>query len=333
MSAEPLVSVVTPVYNGAKHLGECIESVLAQTYANWEYVIVNNRSTDQSLEIAEAYAARDHRIHVHTNPEFVDVIRNHNIAFGLMSADSAYCKLVHADDALFPECLSRMVQTAVTHPLVGIVGSYTLCNTRVKGDGLSHHITMVPGREICRLALLGDLYLFWSPSCLLVRSDLIRASRGAFYNEAHLYADDEACFEVLQRADFGFVHQVLTYVRAHDESLTATYAQRINTFLPAWLDMLTRYGPVCLNGDEYQRLLRRRLQEYYRFLGKSIFRLKDKEFWRFHEEALTRLGFPFSWPRVIRASLSEGLGMCLYPARAVGRALIALKEQRGPTAA
>ncbi len=332
-TAGPLVSILTPVYNGAKHLTECMESVLAQTYTNWEYIIVDNCSTDQSLEIARAYAGRDERIRVHANREFVDVIRNHNIAFELISTESAYCKLVHADDALFPECLARMVETAETHRSVGIVGSYTLRNTRVKGAGLPHHITMMPGREICRLALLGDLFLFWSPSCLLIRSDFIRASGGAFYKEAHLYADDKACFEVLQRADFGFVHQVLSFIRAHDESLTATRAQRVNTFLPAWLDMLTSYGPACLTSEEYQQLLRRRLQEYYRFLGKSIFRLRDKEFWRFHREALTALGFPFSWSRVIRASLWEGLGIFLYPAKALARAVIALKEQRGPTAA
>ena len=50
---EPLVSVVTPVYNGEKYLEECIESVLNQTYKNWEYIILNNCSTDRTLEIAE----------------------------------------------------------------------------------------------------------------------------------------------------------------------------------------------------------------------------------------------------------------------------------------
>jgi len=52
----PLVSVVTPAYNGENHLTECSERVWAQTYQNWEYIIVNNCSTDRSLEIARRYA-------------------------------------------------------------------------------------------------------------------------------------------------------------------------------------------------------------------------------------------------------------------------------------
>jgi glycosyltransferase involved in cell wall biosynthesis len=52
---EPFVSIITPVYNGEAYLRECIESVLAQTYSNWEYIVVNNCSTDGTLRIAEGY--------------------------------------------------------------------------------------------------------------------------------------------------------------------------------------------------------------------------------------------------------------------------------------
>jgi len=56
--AQPLVSVLTPVYNGKEFLAECIERVLAQAYSNWEYIIVNNCSKDRTLEIALEYAKR-----------------------------------------------------------------------------------------------------------------------------------------------------------------------------------------------------------------------------------------------------------------------------------
>ena len=59
-AASPLVSIVTPVYNGEAYLEECIESVLAQTYTHWEYIIVNNCSTDNTLDIARRYESKDH---------------------------------------------------------------------------------------------------------------------------------------------------------------------------------------------------------------------------------------------------------------------------------
>ena len=66
---KPFVSIVTPVYNTEKYLAECIDSVLAQTYQNWEYIIVDNCSTDKSPLIAESYACKDSRIKIHYNEQ------------------------------------------------------------------------------------------------------------------------------------------------------------------------------------------------------------------------------------------------------------------------
>src|ERR1041385_2860178 len=112
MTNEPLVSVVTPVYNGEDYLGECIESVLAQTYRNWDLTIVNNASTDRTLEIALQYAAKHPQIRVHSNERFLRVIASHNAALRWVSAESRYCKILSADDWLYPECLERMVALA-----------------------------------------------------------------------------------------------------------------------------------------------------------------------------------------------------------------------------
>src|SRR5882762_1491960 len=115
---EPLVSVVTPVYNGGEYLRECIESVIAQNYTNWRYTIVNNCSTDDTLEIARQYERRDARVRVHDNVEFLPIIDNHNRAISLIDADSAYCKPLMADDWLYPECIETMVNCALTQPSI-----------------------------------------------------------------------------------------------------------------------------------------------------------------------------------------------------------------------
>src|SRR5260370_12478220 len=123
---DPLVSGVRAVYNGGLYLKECMESVLAQTYSNWEYIIVNNCSTDETLQIAEAYAGNEKRIQVHSNNKLLDIIANHNRAFRLISPNSKYCKQVSADDWLFPEFLARLVSVAEEHHSVGIVRSLHL---------------------------------------------------------------------------------------------------------------------------------------------------------------------------------------------------------------
>src|SRR5579872_5775244 len=122
--SEPLISVVTPVYNGEKLLSGCIQSVLAQTYQNWDYTIVNNCSTDKTLEIARSYAAKDRRIRVHDNEEFLPMLANHNLAVRQISPDSKYCKMVLADDWIYPRCLEKMVEVAEAHRSVGLVSAY-----------------------------------------------------------------------------------------------------------------------------------------------------------------------------------------------------------------
>ena len=127
---EPLISVVTPVYNTELYLAECIESVLGQTYANYEYIIVNNCSTDRTLEIAQSYAKQDGRIRVVDCDVFVNHIENHNRALQLMSDKSKYCKIVQADDWMFPECLLKMTALAEAEPSIGIVSAYSIFGGR-----------------------------------------------------------------------------------------------------------------------------------------------------------------------------------------------------------
>src|SRR5262249_45453999 len=249
------VSIVTPVYNGALYIRECIESVLAQTYSNWEYTIVNNLSTDETLKIAEEYAHKDKRIHVYNNDRFLNIIANHNHAFHLISPISKYCKDISSDDWLFPECLTRLVSVAEENPTVGMVGSYQLSgggtnwrNWCVRWAELPYSCTVIPGREVCRVQLLGGPYVFGSPTSLLYRSDLVRA-REKFYPNSSPHADASACYESLKHTDFGFVHQVLSYERIHAEAISS-HCRALNTHDSSFLYDLVEYGPHYLTSEE-----------------------------------------------------------------------------------
>ena len=290
----PLVSIVTPVYNGATYLSECIESVLAQTYTNWEYIIANNCSTDSTLAIAQRYAEMDRRIRVCDFREFVDVIQSHNRAVRLISSQSKYCKVVSADDCLFPECIARMVELAETHPSVGIVGAYIVWgggkNWRVSLDGLPYQTSVVPGREACRWHLLGQRQYFGNPTASMYRSDLVKSTED-FYPNLRENADISAMYKHLQASDFGFVHQVLAYMRVHEDALSAE-ARRLSIYQGSHLLDVLHYGPVYLTAPELENRLDKVLREYYALLAKGVLSLKGKKFWRYHRAILDEYGAP-----------------------------------------
>jgi len=286
---QPLVTVITPVYNGEKYLVQCLESVISQSYEHWEYVIVNNCSTDRTLEIIEKYAEADSRIRVYNNEDFVDAIDNHNIAFRHMSAESDYCKVLQADDWLYPQCLELMVDQAQQNPSSGIIGAYVLWSDNVSSDGLPPTTNFLSGQEICRLTLLKKVYPFVNLSGLMIRADLVR-NRDPFLREKTLYTDVETYYELFQNCDFSFIHQVLSFVRKHEASRSTTVAETLETYRFADLYMLVKFGPVYLSEKEFKNQLRQSLQKYYQFLVSAIWRKQGKEFWKFHEDGLKELG-------------------------------------------
>jgi len=308
----PLVSVVTPAYNAEEHLRDCVESVLAQTYVDWDLTVVDNRSTDGTLAIAREYAARDPRIRVVSNESFVRAITNHNIALRRISPESRYCKVLAADDWLFPECLEKMVRLAEEHPGVVVVGAYGLEGREVVYDEVvPPEMTVVPGREACRWRLLGGKYLFGAPTAVLFRSDVVR-SRPSFYNEANLHADSEVHFELLERGDLGFVHQVLTFRRVREESLTS-FSISFNTYLPSRLYELVTYGGRYLTESERQRRLRENLRDYYGYLATQIYQRRGRQFWGFHRAKLAGVGLPLSRARLAAHGALYTLELLLNP--------------------
>jgi glycosyltransferase involved in cell wall biosynthesis len=311
----PLVSVVTPVYNGEAYLGECIESVLSQTYQNFEYIIVNNCSSDATLEIAEEYRRRDNRIRVHSNETLLPIIANHNTAFGLISGESKYCKVVSADDWLFPECLERMVRLAEENSSVGIVGAYQLSGGDdiwyVRNHGLPHSRTVVSGREICRAHMLGVLRVLGNPTSVMYRSELVRDAEGFFPNPT-AEADTSACLKHLRNADFGFVHQVLSHERIHGVRAT-TKSLETNAYVSAAISDCQSYGGWYMTRQERDARVEELLNQYYNYLSGSALKLKDKKFWDYHIGRLHDLGYRLDARRLSLGIAAKLLDMLLNP--------------------
>jgi glycosyltransferase involved in cell wall biosynthesis len=293
-------------------LPQCIESVLAQTYQNWDFTIVNNCSTDDTLGVCLKYAAIDRRIRVVTNPSFLNIIENHNRTLRYVSSQAKYCKVLFADDWLFPACIEELVANADRHPSVGIVSSYALAGDRVLWAGLPFPSYIVDGREICRRKLTGGVDVFGTPTAQLHRADLVRR-RSKFFNEQNLHADTEACLDVLQDSDFGFVHQVLSYSRPRPQSNDAL-ANSFETRVLGGLIIFLKYGPIYLNRDEYAFYLKNRLKEYHRVLAKNVLRCRSTAFWRFHKEKLSALGWKLDRSLLVVSVGRELLRMLLRPA-------------------
>ena len=115
----PLVSVLMPVYNGEKYLKEAIDSILNQTYTNFEFIIINDGSTDNSEAIILSYG--DSRIVYIKNPENYKLIQTLNIGFTL--AKGRYIARMDADDISHPDRLQKQVQFLDINEDYGLVGS------------------------------------------------------------------------------------------------------------------------------------------------------------------------------------------------------------------
>jgi len=323
MSDAPLVTVVTPFHNTERYLREAIESVLAQTYQRWEYILVDNQSTDGSLAIAQEYARREPRIRVARTASLLPQDLNYSEALRQAGPGSRYCKIVQADDWIFPECLERMVAVAEAHPRVGVVGSYYLKGTEVRGGGLPYPSPILPGRDVCRLQLQTGIFVFGSPTTVLMRTDLVRETT-PYYDPAAYHADTEACYRDLQRWDFGFVHQVLSFLRTDNAGRMAA----VQTYFPYALDkfiVVSKYGAAYLTGDEYQLVLRRTRNAYFRLLGDALLTRREPAFWTYHREGLRTIGYELHWYGLWWYALLAVFDAVGNPKKALGRCWRALR--------
>jgi glycosyltransferase involved in cell wall biosynthesis len=325
MRPGPLVSVVTPFYNTAPYLAECIESVLTQSYRNFEYILVNNLSTDGSREIAARYAAQDSRVRLIDNSAFVGQVANYNGALARIALESKYVKIVQADDAIDVDCILLMVAVAEREPQVGLVSSYRRRGEDIRGLGLPIDKIRIPGSEACRMMLLDRYDLLGSPTTVLYRADILRA-RTPFYTLGRYHEDTEAGYEILLDHDLGFVHKVLSFTRTDNVSIMSV-ARGFNSADLDYLILIERYGRTLLTADEFVRLRSFSHSGYYRFLGRALLRLKGRRFWRYHRVGLASAGLRLRWRRVAAQAAREAVRLVAHPRHTFERTIADLQTR------
>ncbi|MCL4760857.1 MAG: glycosyltransferase family 2 protein [Burkholderiales bacterium] len=323
----PLVTVLTPVFNGAEHLRECIESVQSQSYQHWNYWIVDNCSSDATVEIARSYVALDPRIHVALNTRHVSMPQNFNRAFALVPPESDYFKVVCADDWILPQCLERMVELANRHPSIGILCCHQQSGNRLRWAELPSDQAFLPGRLACRKVLLDGANILGAPTASMYRSDLLRLGKPFFPHDGP-HSDTSACFEFLDRCDFGVVHEALAVERVHAEQITSKI-ERFAAGNLAYLEAVVHYGPRYLTPSELETRLLEVFASYYRDLGGALLKLREPAFWRFHRDGLRAMGRDLEWSRVIRAAFAEAAVESKHPMLAARKFASAVRDRLG----
>lgn len=123
MKKEPFLTVFTPNYNSSKYISETIESILNQSYSNFEYIIIDDCSIDNSWEIIQKYAKKDARIKVYRNNKNLKIVKTRNLGFKTSSPKAKYFAIIDSDDISLPDRLETQVDFLENNPEYGLIGS------------------------------------------------------------------------------------------------------------------------------------------------------------------------------------------------------------------
>ena len=136
---QPLVSVIMPAYNAEKYIAEAIQSVISQTYTNWELFVLDDCSTDSTAEIAESFANADSRIHLIRNPQNIGVARTRNRGFDL--ANGEWIALLDSDDVWHSDKLEQQLAIAKETGAEILYSSYALFSDE-KSEKLEYNVPL-----------------------------------------------------------------------------------------------------------------------------------------------------------------------------------------------
>jgi glycosyltransferase involved in cell wall biosynthesis len=225
----PLISVLVPVYNGGKFLGECLESILRQDFGDFELLISDDQSNDDSVRVIERFAQRDRRIRWWCNSRNLGIGGNFNAC--LKAARGEFVKYVLQDDMLVsPATLRRMVDKLQADPSVSLVVSacYLMdAESRLLSvrDGLGPS-GVREGKPTILYCLEKDANLIGEPSLAMFRK--CQAERG-FDETLKQLLDLEMWFFLLEQGRLAYISEPLCAFRQHSDQQTEANRRRGDT--------------------------------------------------------------------------------------------------------
>lgn len=208
---DSLVSIIVPIYSAEKYLDSCIQSVLRQTYTNWELILIDDGSTDKSGRIAEEYGFADERITVfHQKNLGVSLARNQ----GIDEATGNYVVFLDADDELIEDCLAKTVNIA-EETNADVVAGRSCENQELFQDRI-----IWTGAEALENSLKDHLFTY-SACAKLIRREFIGKTR--FTPDIRINEDSYFVFQLLCKQNvFVLTNDVIYFYRANSESSSRT---------------------------------------------------------------------------------------------------------------
>lgn len=211
----PLVSVIIGTYNREQYIRECLDSVLAQTYRNMEVIVVDDASTDKTVNVVRRYGDRVRLVVRNTNSGLPAIPRNQ----GVRLARGKYVAFLDSDDIWFPEKLTRQVEQLERHP--EFVLSHTYCELIDKdgrANGIRHEGCLKPSMAF--VDLVEHCYITLSTT--LLRTNLLKEYKLEF-NEDRTYRareDYELFLRFLRLGSAGCIESVCAQYRRADTGIS-----------------------------------------------------------------------------------------------------------------
>lgn len=232
----PTVSVVMPVYNSAKYLPLAIESILNQTYSNFEFIVIDDGSTDSSWDIIRGYSLKDKRIIAKRNLFNLGICRTLN--HGISLAKGKYIARMDADDWSYPARLGRQLAFMEKHPRVVICGgNIEVCDSCLK---VTNHRYYPQSDKKIREKIL-RINPFAHPA-VLFRAEAFHKT-GGYNPDLSGVEDYDLYFRIGKYGKFANLADTLLKLRIRGNSISSVNATRqVALHLYVRLKGITEYG-------------------------------------------------------------------------------------------
>lgn len=209
MSNAPLVSIITPCYNAALFIERTIESVLSQSYVNWEIIIVDDCSTDESQEIIREYAEKDTRIKLIINQKNMGTAKSRNKAIEVAKGD--YIAFLDNDDIWLPQKLEKQIAIMQKEDIFMSYTAYDLIDKKDRCIGTFLVGEKASYKDMLKTSVIGTLTMVYNVKEL-----------GKYYFHGVGHEDYVMKLEILKKIDFARgINEPLAKYRRLNDSLSS----------------------------------------------------------------------------------------------------------------